>query len=190
MHKKILITGFTSFDQALSNPSGEWISWMNARPKPKNKIVVGKILPVEFLTAFNEFKTTYDEFLPDIVILTGLAANRLELTVERIGINWEDARIPDNAGYMPKSKVIINDAPDGLFTTLNLETIQNIFNTTDCTLKVSTSAGEYVCNELLFRVLHYSLTRNDKTLTTFFHLPKSNNYDGIYLALEKLVSDL
>lgn len=190
MHKKILITGFTTFDQAPSNPSAEWIIWMNAKPTPKNKIVRGRILPVEFLTAFNEFKTTYDEFLPDVVILTGVAMNRSDLTVERIGINWEDARIPDNAGYMPKSKVIINDAPDGLFTTLNIDTIQKIFNASNCTLKVSTSAGEYVCNELLYRVLHYIRSRNDKTLTTFFHLPKAEDYSGIYLALEKLVSDL
>lgn len=191
MHKKILITGFTPFEQSLINPSGQWISWMNARPTPKNKIIKGKILPVEFLTAFNEFKTTYDEFLPDIVILTGLAANRQDLTVERIGINWEDARIPDNAGYMPKSQVIIKDAPDGLFTTLDIETIQRIFNTTNCTLKVSTSAGEYVCNELLYRVLHYTqYVSGKKTPTTFFHLPKAEDYSGIYLALEKLVSDL
>ena len=188
MHKKIFITGFTPFDQSTRNPSADWIEWMNARVTPKNKTVVGKILPVEFLTAFNEFKITYDQFAPDIVILTGVAMNRSELTVERIGINWEDARIPDNAGKMPRSQVIIDDAPDGLFTTIDLDTIQSIFKTTNCALKVSTSAGEYVCNELLYRVLHY--TREKNSVTTFFHFPNAENYDGIYLALEKLVIDL
>lgn len=186
MTKKILITGFEPFDNDFTNPSGDWIKWMETRNTGKD--VRGEILPVSFSGAFNKFKKVYDEFCPDIVILTGLAKNRAQLTIERIGINWVDARIPDNDGITLSAQKIDLRGPDGLFTTLPIESVMKSAEASGHPMKLSTSAGEYVCNDLLYKTLCYTLGR--KIPVTFVHLPGADNYDGIYLALESVVKDL
>lgn len=186
--KKILITGFGPFDRDSTNPSGEWIDWMNNREKKSDRQITGVILPVTFNGAYLKFKEAYDDICPDIVILTGLAKNRTELTIERIGINWVDARIPDNDGVTLLAQKIQADGPDGLFTTVSLEEVTRLAAIQEVPVKLSTSAGEYVCNELLYRSLCY--VQDKKTPLTFIHIPGAQNYDGIYLALEAVINSL
>ena len=188
MNKRVLITGFEPFDGENANPSGDWIAWMNGRKKPLKRDILGLILPVTFTSAFDYFKKSYDEFCPDIVVLTGLAKNRKELTVERIGINWIDARIPDNDGVMIKAQKINNEGPDGIFTNIDMDKLISLAGRSGCNLKISSSAGEYVCNDILYKVLSYSKDKN--TLTTFIHLPGIDNYDGIYHVLESIVNEI
>ncbi|AUN97541.1 pyroglutamyl-peptidase I [Bacteriovorax stolpii] len=191
MAKKILITGFLPFDQDPTNPSGDWVNWMVAKSMPhqtKERILRGIVLPVTFQGAFPALKKVCDEFCPDIIVMTGLAKNRKELTVERIGINWVDARIPDNDGVQILSSKIDSEGPDGLFTTVPVEKILDLAKASNTPMKLSTSAGEYVCNDLLYKTLCYTLDK--KTSATFIHIPGSDNYDGIYLALESIVNGL
>jgi pyroglutamyl-peptidase len=187
MKKKILITGFEAFDNDSTNPSAEWVKWMEGK-MPERVDLRGEILPVTFGSAFLKFKKIYDEFKPDFVILTGLAKNRTHLTVERIGINWVDARIPDNDGVTIKSQKINHEGPDGLFTTIDVEHILTLARKSGLEMKVSTSAGEYVCNDILYKTLCYLQNKNTKA--TFIHLPGAENYDGIYLALLSIVNGL
>lgn len=186
MSKKILITGFEPFDQDLDNPSGDWVSWMKNRPKQAGLEVLGEILPVTFGGAFVSFKKICDDFSPDYIVLTGLAKNRSQLTVERIGINWVDARIPDNDGVQIRAQKIDESGPDGLFTTISVEEIISLSEKTKCPVKLSTSAGEYVCNDLLYKVLCYS--RDKKIPATFIHLPGASDYSEIFLALEAIIN--
>jgi len=188
MIRKILVTGFEPFDRDTTNPSGDFIDWMSKRNKHPDREVQGIILPVIFEGAFLKFKTVYDDFCPDIVILTGLAKNRVQLTIERIGINWVDARIPDNDGVTLKAQKINEEGPDGLFTTVSIEEVMKISDSAGVPVKLSTSAGEYVCNDLLYKTLCY--VKEKKTPTTFIHIPGAENYDGIYLALEAVVNGL
>lgn len=188
MAKKILITGFEPFDKDVTNPSGDWIEWMKGRTSPSNREILGAILPVTFNGGFKSFKKIYDKFCPDVVILTGLAKNRKELTIERIGINWVDARIPDNDGVTLVSQKINEEGPDGLFTTIDINEVIRLSKKSGAAMKLSTSAGEYVCNDLLYKVLCY--TKDKKTFTTFIHIPGLDNYDDIYLALETVVNGI
>lgn len=185
MSKKILITGFAPFDNDLINPSGDWVNWMKSRPVPHDQEIKGVILPVTFAGAFLTFRELCDEFHPDYIILTGLAKNRTQLTIERIGINWVDARIPDNAGVQIRAQKIDERGPDGLFTTVNVEEVIALANKAGCPMKLSTSAGEYVCNDLLYKVLCH--VRDKKIATTFIHLPGALDYNNIFEALEAIV---
>ncbi len=190
VEKKILITGFVPFGPHKKNPTEEWVNRMRGQ-KLKNRQVEGIVLPVSFNHAFLEFKKIYDGFRPDVVILTGLAQNRTHLTIERIGINWVDARIPDNDGKEPKMSRIYENAPDGLFTTLPPEKLQNILNLCGIETKISTSAGEYVCNDLLYKVLHY--TQNTETEVCFIHFPgfsEPSDYQPTYSALLKVLEGI
>lgn len=188
MIKKILITGFEPFDSDTTNPSAEWIDWMGNRDNQADREVLGIVLPVTFNGAFQKFKQAYDDFCPDIVVLSGLAKNRTMLTVERIGINWVDARIPDNNGVTLSAQKIVPEGPDGLFTTVSIEEVTRLAAINETAVKLSTSAGEYVCNELLYRSLYYVQAK--KTPLTFIHIPGAEDYHGIYLALEVVINGL
>ncbi|MBY0414272.1 MAG: hypothetical protein K2Q18_08905 [Bdellovibrionales bacterium] len=188
MTKKILISGFEAFDNADTNPSGDWITWMENQKIFDDKELRGIILPVTFKDGFLKLKEAYDDFQPDFVILTGLAKNRDVLTVERIGINWVDPRIPDNAGIKMSAQKINEDGPDGLFSTIDIEKIKNLVASSGVEIKTSTSAGEYVCNDLLYKTLLYTL--HSSSQTTFIHIPGTSDYDGIYLALLTLINGL
>ncbi len=191
MSKKILITGFEPFDQDPVNPSGEWVEWMIARTMPLQRQPLelrGVVLPVTFDGAFATLKKVSDDFCPDLIVMTGLAKNRTQLTVERIGINWVDARIPDNDGVQILASKIEEKGADGLFTTIPIERILTLAKEANIPMKVSTSAGEYVCNQLLYKTLLYM--QGKKTAATFIHIPGSEDYDGIYLALESIVHGL
>lgn len=191
MSKKILITGFTPFDQSEKNPSGDWVNWMIARSMPQKseeRQLKGVVLPVSFHEAFPTLKAVIDDFCPDVIVLTGLASKREVLTVERIGINWIDARIPDNDGVQIFSSKIDETGPDGIFTTIPVERILSLAQVASVPMKLSTSAGEYVCNDLLYKTLLY--TRQKKTTVTFIHIPGADNYDNIFLGLESIVSEL
>ncbi len=188
MNKKILISGFDAFDGDIMNPSTELIEWLRIRKINADRVVKSVIFPVVFDDAFNSFKKIVDEFSPDIIILTGYAKNRKTLTVERIGINWVDARIPDNKGTIKKSQKIDEEGPDGLFTTIDILKLIELAKTAGVELKISTSAGEFVCNELLYRALCY--TKDKKTEVTFIHIPGLDHYDDIHKAFESIVNGL
>ncbi len=185
MEKKILITGFEPFGKSLLNPSGEWVNSL-LNKSFGDRVVKGLILPVTFSGCFEEFKKTFAEFSPDAIIFTGLAENRIELTVERIGINWIDARIPDNEGVQPLSTKINEHGPDGLFTTVDIEALKKIAHS----LKLSSSAGEYVCNFLLYAALLHLKEIKSKCQATFIHLPGSNDYESIFKELNAIVENI
>lgn len=182
--KKILITGFEPFDHATKNISAEWVKRQQSRTF-SDRLVSGAILPVVFHKCFEAFKEHFERVDPDIIILTGLAQNRQKLSVERIGINWMDARIPDNAGLKPVASKIAADGPDGLFTTLDLKKLQTICPE----LAISTSAGEYVCNDLLYEVLHFVREKKHRAEVTFFHLPGQMDEEIVFSQLDNILEN-
>ena len=183
--KKILITGFEPFASNQVNPSALWVDRIMNK-QFSDRIVKSAVLPVTFQESFAHFQNQYDSFGPDIVLLTGLAQNRKSLSVERIGINWMDACIPDNKGFQPRSQKIREQGPDGLFTTVSMEKLCTLCSG----LSISTSAGEYVCNYLLYEVLHYINRQGHQCQATFFHLPGVDEYETVYKDLDRVLENI
>ena len=96
-----------------------------------------------------------DEEKPDVVICVGEAGGRKAVTPERVGINVMDARIPDNAGYQPVDVKIAPDGPDAYFSTLPIKEMVAAMNAAGFEAAVSNTAGTFVCNDLMYGVLHY-----------------------------------
>lgn len=170
---KILVSGFEPFDGDRVNPSAELLDWLLTRELPFELVTV--LLPVTFEGAFKALKETIDLVKPDMVVATGLAKNRIEITVERIGINWVDARIPDNAGITLSAQKIVSTGPDGIFSRLPVMEMIEASRAVGVPAKLSTSAGVYVCNHVLYLLLeefpHLS--------AGFIHLPLNPNFHGI-----------
>ncbi len=162
--KKLLITGFAPFDKMSTNPSQEVIDLLPENPKLK-KI----ILPVSFKNAFQELKKEIDHFRPEIIVLLGLASNRKLVSLERIAINIQDARIADNDNYQPKNLKININGHDGLFSTLPIQELLEKCQDNKMPVEISNTAGTYVCNDLMYKTLDYTMAKDYKA--GFIHIP-------------------
>ena len=96
---KILITGFDPFDKDKINPSIELVK------KIDEKIDNVQIYKVEIPTVFKKSGEILEENIkkirPDVILCIGQAGGSPSISIERIAINIDDARIADNLGEKP-----------------------------------------------------------------------------------------
>ena len=171
----ILITGFEPFDNAELNPSREAVKLL---PDMIGNEKIEKLeLPVVFSEAAEMIIKQIECETPDAVIMTGVAAGRDKITPEVSAINLADARIPDNAGNAPKWERIVEDAPDGLFSTLPVRQMVKAMEDAGLKAGLSYSAGTYVCNDTFFRVCSYVRTHGLDIPCGFIHVPNPKGMD-------------
>ena len=167
--KKILVTGFEPFGGEKINPAWEAVK---ALPETIGDAQVIKLhLPVEFGVGAQKVIDALEAVRPEIVLCVGQAGGRSKITPEFVGINWAHARIPDNAGKQPLSQHIIDGAPDAYFASLPVNAMVAAMNQAEIPAAVSYTAGTYVCNDVMYQVLHALATRFPETRGTFLHVP-------------------
>ena len=167
--KKILVTGFEPFGGEKINPAWEAVK---ALPETIGGAQVIKLhVPVEFGAGAQKVIDALEAERPEIVLCVGQAGGRSKITPEFVGINWAHARIPDNAGKQPLSQRIIDGAPDAYFASLPVNAMVAAMNQTEIPAAVSYTAGTYVCNDVMYQVLHALATRFPETRGTFLHVP-------------------
>ena len=166
MKKKLLLTAFEPFGGDGINPTQLVLETL---PEELFGAQIHKLLlPVEFKRAA---ALTLDAALrtePGCVICLGQAGGRASVTPELWGKNVMDARIPDNAGYQPKGEPIVPGGPDKLRSRLPVWDIIAHIRREGLPAQISYSAGEYVCNSLLYGVL-YGLC--ESVPAGFIHVP-------------------
>lgn len=132
-----------------------------------------------------------EECFADVIICVGQAGGRKGVTPEVIGINLRDARIPDNDGYVPKNVPVIENAPAAYFSTLPVDDIVDAVNQAGVPCSKSYSAGAFVCNDLLYSLLH-RFNGTDKKIG-FIHVPFLPEQAGDKfpsLSLEQIITAL
>lgn len=173
--KRVLVSGFTTFGSHTEN-SSETIVHLLKDTKMEGIELHTCILPVAFSSAFDHLKVEIDAFKPDVVISLGLAGNRNNIEIEKVAINLIDCEIPDNEGVIIQDKAIIEDGAVAFFSTLPVHELRQ--HTYQYPVTVSFSAGAYVCNYLMYQLLHY--TQKSHIKAGFIHLPPlRDNQDQI-----------
>ena len=165
----ILLTGFDPFDNATVNPS-----WCVARALAGQRIAGHQVVAAQLPTAFGQALTHLHALLqahrPALVLCLGLAAGRAALSIERIGINVIDARIPDNQGAQPVDMPVVPHGPAAYFATLPIKAMLRAVRQAGIAAEVSQSAGTFVCNQV-FYVLMRALARSPGVRAGFVHVP-------------------
>ena len=110
---KILFTGFEPFDGGTSNPS--YACLRELPPTIGTAELVTMELPVSFRRAPELLLKGMDAEGPDAVICLGLAANRKKISLEKVGLNYAYARIPDNDGMQPRDIPLDPSGPAACF---------------------------------------------------------------------------
>lgn len=166
----ILVTGFEPFNGSPINPSAELLPHLAADSPPGVDVQTLR-LPVAFGAAPARLVAALRELRPTWCVMLGEARNRTAISIERVGVNLADYRIPDNAGAQPIDMPVVPGAPDAYFATLPVRTLLDAVINADVPGELSLSAGGYVCNTLLYSALHCCAAEPLPTRCGFVHLP-------------------
>jgi pyroglutamyl-peptidase len=166
--KTVLLTGFEPFDGAAVNPAWEAVRLLDGWAGDGFR-VVARQLPCVFGDAAQALCSAVDEVRPDIAIAVGQAGGRPEISVERIAINVDDARIPDNAGRQPVDVPIVAGGPAAYFTTLPIKAMVAAMRAQGLNAGVSQTAGTFVCNHVFYALMHH--VRGRALKAGFIHVP-------------------
>ncbi len=166
---KILLTAFTPFDGESINPALEALKIL---PDKIGKLEVLKLeIPTVFGKSARLALEAIEQEKPDYVLSIGQAGGRAEITPERIAINIDDARIPDNEGNQPVDWPIVPDGGNAYFSNLPIKAMVEAMKKEEIPASVSNSAGTYVCNHLMYSVLYYIKKNALSIKAGFIHVP-------------------
>ncbi len=196
--RTLLITGFEPFEQDLVNASWEASRRLDGLrfDTPDGPVqVLARQLPCVFGAANAALIREIEALQPILVIGTGYAGMRSQISVERVAINLDDARIPDNAQQQPIDTPIVAGGPAAYFSTLPIKAIARALRKADIPGGVSQTAGTFVCNHVFYGLQHYLATHMPHVRGGFIHVPywpeQTARHPGLQgMALEQLVEGL
>ena len=166
---KILVTGFDPFGGEKVNPALEAV-------KSLPSVIHGaEIRWVEIPTVFYQSAEVLEaeivRYQPDVVLCIGQAGGRAGLTPERVAINQDDARIPDNQGNQPIDTPIRLDGEAAYFSTLPIKAMVQAIKEVGLPATVSNTAGTFVCNHLMYQALYLADKKFPNMRAGFMHIP-------------------
>ncbi len=165
---RVLITAFDAFGGERINAVEEILKGL--KEVPKGVEVIPLSVPTVFGRSVRVVTDAIDAACPDAVLCLGQAAGRGEITPERIAVNLMDARIPDNEGNQPQDEPIVPNGPAAYFSTLPLRRMEEALKGAGLPASLSNTAGTFVCNRLMYGVLH-ALADRPAIPAGFVHFP-------------------
>jgi pyroglutamyl-peptidase len=187
---KALVTGFEPFGGDKVNPAFEALGRLPPRLGALG--IATRMLPAVFGEALDTLESAIRETAPDIVLCVGLAGGRAALSLERVAINIDDARIPDNKGRQPIDLPVVAGGPAAYFTNLPIKAAAAGLREAGLPAIVSNSAGTFVCNHVFYGLMHLAATRWPGLRGGFLHVPylpsQAARHDGApSMALDGIV---
>ncbi len=168
---KIIITGFDPFGGESVNPAYEAVKLL------PDEIGGAQVIKLEVPTVFGKagevLEAGIKEHQPDVVICIGQAGGRSGICVEKVAINFQDARIPDNEGAQPFDKTIKEDGQTAYFATVPVKAMVSKMRENGIPAFVSYTAGTFVCNELMYALLYLIDKKYPNLRGGFIHVPFS-----------------
>ncbi|WP_329454831.1 pyroglutamyl-peptidase I [Streptomyces sp. NBC_01497] len=167
---RVLITGFEPFGGEGVNPS-----WAAARlvesARPAGLDVTAVRLSCVYGQAIGELRTAVADTDPALVLCVGQAGGRTGLSVERVAVNVDDARIPDNAGNQPVDEPIVPGGPVAYLSSLPVKACVAAVREAGLPASVSGTAGNFLCNHVFYGLAHLIATERPTLRGGFVHVP-------------------
>jgi pyroglutamyl-peptidase len=169
MKKPIVLLGFEPFGSHSRNPSAELVLSLAACSEFADK-VVAYVLPVSAKRVTPMLQEIITRHQPSEIVAFGLG-NGFAIEIERVGVNLCDFRIPDADGEQRVDAPVVEGGPPAYFSTLPTRKFCEEIAAQNIPVDLSLSAGAYLCNFLLYSLLHLSETGAHKFCACFIHLP-------------------
>ena len=166
---KVLVTGFDPFGGADINPAYEAVKLLP--DQIKNAEIIKMEIPTVFEKEGEVLEKGILENKPDIVICVGQAGGRSAITVEKVAINLIEARIPDNEGKQPLDRPVYEDGENAYFAKLPVKAMVREIKSHGIPAKISYTAGTFVCNDVMYRLLYMIDRKYPGMKGGFIHVP-------------------
>lgn len=171
---RILITGFKPFANFQTNPSEKFVEYY------KGTAIDKFIFPVSYQEVDKELKTLNLSSYK-YIFLFGLASERNHISFERVALNWIESSLSDSTGQKPMPSRIQGALPNAIINLAPLEKWIEELKLFNLDIRISHTAGAYLCNYLYFKVI------NQNPNTLFVHLPMENDFQKLSIMFEKLI---
>jgi pyroglutamyl-peptidase len=165
----LLLTGFEPFGGEAVNPSIQVAQALHGR-RIGGVQVVAIQLPCVFGRALEVLTAALNRSAPQLVLALGQAGGRVDLSLERVAINVDDARMADNAGAQPVDEPVQHGGPAAYFSTLPIKAMVAAVRAAGLPASISQSAGTFVCNHVFYGLMH-RLQSRPGVRGGFMHLP-------------------
>jgi pyroglutamyl-peptidase len=187
----VLVTGFDPFGTNAVNPSWMAVQALHGRQIGGHRIV-GAQLPTVFGRSLEKLHELLLRHRPALAICTGQASGRGALSLERVAINVDDARIPDNAGEQPVDTPVVAGAPTAYFTSLPIKAMLASLLAEGINAEVSQTAGTFVCNHVFYGLMHDLQTRSELRHTRggLIHVPWLPSQGQPSMRLDEIVQGI
>jgi len=168
--RTILVTGFEPFGGETVNASWEAAQKLEGW-RHGDAVAAARLLPCAYDASVKKLVDAIEALRPDALLMTGQAARRGVVCVERFAHNLDDATAPDNDAVLRRGLRISRGAPDWLEASSSVRTIARAMNEAGISARVSRNAGAFVCNHLYFGALQYLSEKRSPIPAVFVHLP-------------------
>lgn len=190
---RVLLTGFDPFGGESINPSWEAVRRLHGSSIDGHRIVAEQ-LPTCFGLSLRRLRAALKRHAPVLTICVGQAGGRANLSLERVAINVDDARIADNAGARPIDTPIVRRGPAAYFSSLPIKAQLQALQAAGVPVEISQTAGTFVCNHVFYGLMH-ALRATPQRRGGFVHIPflpeqAARHGDAPSLALDETVRGL
>ena len=186
MFQTLLITGFDPFGGESINPSWEAVKLL---PEEIGNYRLQKLqIPTVFGLGARRVLDMAEKIKPHVILCVGQAGKREAVTPERIAVNIRDAKIPDNQGNQPVGDYVCPQGPAAYFSTVDVMAMAQAVQSLGIPSAVSNSAGAFVCNDVLYTLLHRY--HDTHTRVGFIHVPWLPQQGSPSLPLEQITAAL
>jgi pyroglutamyl-peptidase len=165
----ILVTGFEPFGGETVNASWEAARRLDGW-RCGDHVALALMLPCVYDVSVDAFVEAFERLKPHAALMTGQAARRGLVCVERYARNVGNATTPDNRGRV-RAVAGLDHGSERLEATAPVGEIVRAVRNADVPARSSTSAGDYVCNHLYYGALAFVRRVSPGTPAVFLHLP-------------------
>lgn len=184
------MTSFVPFGGIMTNSSQEVLERLDVNINDGQ--MIKETLDVSYESTPGNIDRLLDKYKPDILLLCGQAGNTEEIRLELVGINLVLTKAPDNAGKIRYNEPIHEDGDKAYFSTVDFISAFERLSFQSLPLKLSLSAGSYLCNLALYHALYQVQKEHLPVKVGFIHFPYFKNQvpDAKGLDLDVMVSTL
>jgi pyroglutamyl-peptidase len=168
--KVVLVTGFEPYGGRGRNPAAEIAKSLEGRTIAGHR-VIGRTLPVSYRGLADRLAALVEEHHPVVAISLGLWPGEPMIRLERVGLNLADFEIADNEGTILVDQPIAANGATGLLASLPLRAIEQALLAAGIPVRLSATAGTFLCNVTLYSLMRIIEQRSPTALGGFIHVP-------------------
>ena len=167
-----MLTGFGPFPGVANNISADLVEALGAQAAQqfKDYRVIAHVLPTEWVAGPELLANLYNAHMPVLSLHFGVSEGAIGFRIETQAVNSR-GRHCDAAGQLPEREIILAQSAKALQVTAPARDIVARLKRLQIPAELSTNAGTFLCNSVLYRSLHLCGCATGPTMAGFIHMP-------------------